>query len=154
MRSFAVPAILFIAALAATAANAATPTFNRDIAPILYQNCATCHRPGEVAPFSLLTYADAARKAGLLAIVSGCGAQAGRRFAGWRLRLLRRSEVSARGSARRLGAGRFPAARFAQPVAAHPEGHRHRGADPLSPVRQARRGSVLARIEALRTAHQ
>src|SRR5271157_5069806 len=71
MRSFAVPAILFIAALAATAANAATPTFNKDVAPILYQNCATCHRPGEVAPFSLLTYADAAKKAGLLAIVTG-----------------------------------------------------------------------------------
>jgi len=34
---------------------AAPPTFNKDIAPILYQQCATCHRPGEVAPFSLLT---------------------------------------------------------------------------------------------------
>jgi hypothetical protein len=54
----------------AVAAHAATPTFNKDIAPILYQNCATCHRPGEVAPFSLLTYADAAKKAGLLAIVT------------------------------------------------------------------------------------
>jgi hypothetical protein len=37
------------------------PTFNKDIAPILYENCATCHRPGEVAPFSLLTYQDAAK---------------------------------------------------------------------------------------------
>ena len=34
------------------------PTFNKDIAPIVFQNCASCHRPGEVAPFSLLTYAD------------------------------------------------------------------------------------------------
>src|SRR6202161_1598468 len=34
------------------------PTFNRDIAPIFFQNCASCHHPGEVAPFSLLTYAD------------------------------------------------------------------------------------------------
>jgi mono/diheme cytochrome c family protein len=67
MRSFA---ILSIVALAAAATHAATPTFNKDIAPILYQNCATCHRPGEVAPFSLLTYTDAARKAGLLAIVT------------------------------------------------------------------------------------
>ncbi len=40
---------------------AAAPTFNKDIAPILYKNCANCHRPGEVAPFSLLTYADAKR---------------------------------------------------------------------------------------------
>src|SRR5258705_3491288 len=31
-------------------------TFTKDIAPILYQNCVSCHRPGEVAPFSLLDY--------------------------------------------------------------------------------------------------
>lgn len=70
MRSSAIPsAILSVAALAA-AAHAATPTFNKDIAPILYQNCATCHRPGEVAPFSLLSYADAAKRAGQLATVT------------------------------------------------------------------------------------
>jgi len=34
-------------------------TFNRDVAPILFQSCASCHRPGEAAPFSLLTYSDA-----------------------------------------------------------------------------------------------
>lgn len=55
-----------LAALAATGA-AATPTFNKDIAPILYANCSTCHRPGEVAPFSLLTYQDAAKRAALIA---------------------------------------------------------------------------------------
>ena len=32
-------------------------TYTRDIAPILNANCVTCHRPGEVAPFSLLDYA-------------------------------------------------------------------------------------------------
>ena len=32
------------------------PTFSSDVAPILYKNCATCHRPGEIAPMSLLTY--------------------------------------------------------------------------------------------------
>ncbi len=37
----------------------ATPTFNRDVAPILYSNCVGCHRPGEVAPMSLLTFSDA-----------------------------------------------------------------------------------------------
>ena len=52
------------------AAVAAAPTFNRDIAPILYQNCATCHRPAEVAPFSLLTYQDAAKRASLIALVT------------------------------------------------------------------------------------
>jgi len=34
-------------------------TFSKHIAPILYENCAYCHRPGEVAPFSLLSYQDA-----------------------------------------------------------------------------------------------
>jgi Flp pilus assembly protein TadD len=34
-------------------------TFTRDIAPILFQSCAPCHRPGEAAPFSLLSYDDA-----------------------------------------------------------------------------------------------
>jgi len=33
-------------------------TFAHDIAPIVYQNCAPCHRPGEAGPFSLLTYKD------------------------------------------------------------------------------------------------
>ncbi len=43
-----------------TATLTASPvTFNRDIAPILYDNCASCHHPGESAPFSLLTYQDA-----------------------------------------------------------------------------------------------
>lgn len=36
----------------------AAPTFNRHIAPILFANCVTCHRPGGVAPMSLLTYDD------------------------------------------------------------------------------------------------
>jgi mono/diheme cytochrome c family protein len=34
-------------------------TFNKDVAPVLYQNCVECHRPGEAAPMSLLTYKDA-----------------------------------------------------------------------------------------------
>ena len=35
------------------------PTFTKDVAPILYKNCTACHRPGEIAPMSLLTYEDA-----------------------------------------------------------------------------------------------
>ncbi|HKV39329.1 MAG TPA: DUF3471 domain-containing protein, partial [Blastocatellia bacterium] len=34
-------------------------TFTRDVAPILYKNCVECHRPGDIAPMSLLTYKDA-----------------------------------------------------------------------------------------------
>jgi hypothetical protein len=38
---------------------AAVPTFSRDIAPIFFRSCTSCHRPGEIAPMSLLTYQDA-----------------------------------------------------------------------------------------------
>ena len=36
------------------------PTFTRDVAPILFAHCTSCHRPGQTAPMSLLTY-EAAR---------------------------------------------------------------------------------------------
>ena len=39
-----------------SAAFADTPTFYKDVLPILQKNCQTCHRPGEVAPMSLITY--------------------------------------------------------------------------------------------------
>jgi hypothetical protein len=45
-------------------------TFARDVAPILYGHCVVCHRPGESAPFSLLSYEDAARRAELIAQVT------------------------------------------------------------------------------------
>ena len=48
---------------AAPPATTPTVTFNKDVAPIVFANCAPCHRPGEVAPFSLLNYADAAKHA-------------------------------------------------------------------------------------------
>jgi len=35
-----------------------SPTFTKDIAPIIFQNCSTCHRPGQSAPFDLLNYQD------------------------------------------------------------------------------------------------
>src|SRR4029079_4879333 len=44
---------------AQSAKKASTPTFARDVAPILQRNCQTCHRPGQAAPFSLLTYEQA-----------------------------------------------------------------------------------------------
>jgi len=57
--------IVFVAAIAMSpraqstlpASNA--PTFTHDIAPILYANCVDCHRAGEIAPMSLITYAEA-----------------------------------------------------------------------------------------------
>jgi hypothetical protein len=50
---------LAFAASAFAADTIPTPTFSSDVAPILYKNCATCHRPGEIAPMSLLTYEQA-----------------------------------------------------------------------------------------------
>jgi hypothetical protein len=35
-----------------------TPGFYRDVLPILEQHCQSCHRPGEIAPFALVTYPD------------------------------------------------------------------------------------------------
>lgn len=48
---------------AADAAFAGKPNFASDIAPILLDHCASCHRPGRAAPFSLLSYDDARAKA-------------------------------------------------------------------------------------------
>jgi tetratricopeptide (TPR) repeat protein len=45
-------------------------TFNRDIAPIIFSSCASCHRPGEAAPFSLLKYEDVKRHARQIAEVT------------------------------------------------------------------------------------
>src|SRR4030095_4370431 len=45
--------------LASAASAADAPTFYKDVLPILQANCPTCHRPGEVAPMSLLTYEQA-----------------------------------------------------------------------------------------------
>ena len=44
-------------------ATKADPTFAEDIAPIVYKNCANCHRPGGLGPFSILDYDTAAAKA-------------------------------------------------------------------------------------------
>jgi len=45
-------------------------TFNKQIAPIVFAKCAGCHRPGEVAPFTLHTYADVSKRADLIAEVT------------------------------------------------------------------------------------
>jgi mono/diheme cytochrome c family protein len=37
---------------------AAAPTYSKEVAPILYKNCTVCHRPGEIGPFSMLTYTE------------------------------------------------------------------------------------------------
>lgn len=58
----------------ATDANAsrkpALLTFNKDIAPIIFQSCAECHHPGGPAPFSLLSYQDVKKRAKQIALVT------------------------------------------------------------------------------------
>lgn len=62
---------LFALVLLATPARAADPvpalpdavTFAEHVAPLVFANCTACHRPGEVAPFTLTTYADTKKKA-------------------------------------------------------------------------------------------
>lgn len=44
---------------AVSKSDSAAVTFTKDIAPIIYKNCAECHRPGEIAPMSLMTYQEA-----------------------------------------------------------------------------------------------
>ena len=48
--------------LSATAPALEAPTFNDEVVRIFQTRCQTCHRPGEHAPFSLLTYRDAYEK--------------------------------------------------------------------------------------------
>ena len=51
-------AVLTLGAIAAAAPNSSV-TFNKDVLPLLQKNCQGCHRPGELAPMSFLTYNDA-----------------------------------------------------------------------------------------------
>lgn len=65
------PGILAVAACQRTEAPAPdSPTFSEDIAPIVFESCAPCHRPGEAGPFPLLTYDDVRRKASTVASVT------------------------------------------------------------------------------------
>lgn len=66
MRTIAVALVLSVMAAGSTL-RAETPTYSKDVAKILHQHCAACHRPGEVGPFPLLTYEDASKRAQFIA---------------------------------------------------------------------------------------
>ena len=57
--AFAVMALVFSVVSFAAEGDAESVVFSRDVAPILMENCAHCHRPGEIAPMSLLSYGEA-----------------------------------------------------------------------------------------------
>lgn len=62
LSSLTAPFWLAVAAVAQVPAKAPVPTFTEDVAPIVWKSCTQCHRPGEVAPFPLLSYADAKKR--------------------------------------------------------------------------------------------
>jgi tetratricopeptide (TPR) repeat protein len=63
-------AALFLALAPRAAAQTAPITFSKDVAPILFEHCASCHRPDGSASFSLLTFPDARPRARQLADVT------------------------------------------------------------------------------------
>ena len=56
---FLVLAVASVANNTQTSAAEATVTFSKDVLPILQKNCQSCHRPGQMAPMSLVTFRDA-----------------------------------------------------------------------------------------------
>jgi Flp pilus assembly protein TadD len=64
---------MFLGSLLLVVAAQPAITFARDIAPIVWSRCATCHRPGEIGPFPLLTYDDVKRRATQIAAVTRRG---------------------------------------------------------------------------------
>jgi hypothetical protein len=54
----------------ASTADAGAPTYHREVAAILQKNCQDCHRTGQVAPFSLLNFEQARKRASDLARVT------------------------------------------------------------------------------------
>jgi len=59
MMRFVLAGLAVVAVAAGAAGQSSPPTFSKDVLPILQKNCQTCHRPGQVAPMSLITYKDA-----------------------------------------------------------------------------------------------
>jgi len=52
-------AVLAVGLVPGQAAGVATTTFSKDVAPVFYKRCVACHRPGDVAPMSLVDYKSA-----------------------------------------------------------------------------------------------
>ena len=71
MKRAAALGLLLALTIPARAATETAPTFNRDVAPILFANCAECHHAGGVAPFSLMSYSEVKKRAKLIARVTG-----------------------------------------------------------------------------------
>jgi hypothetical protein len=62
--------VLLMLACACPAQTTRPITFTHDIAPIVYADCVSCHRPGQVAPFSLMSYNDLKKRADQIVTVT------------------------------------------------------------------------------------
>ena len=68
--------MIFVAAALALAVEKAPSkpqggvNFSQHIAPIVFNNCTSCHRPGEAGPFALMSYADVKKRGALIAAVA------------------------------------------------------------------------------------
>ncbi len=62
LATFALVGTLFIGSASEANTNpksaAKNVTYSKDVAPILYKTCSECHRPGEIAPFSVMSYKE------------------------------------------------------------------------------------------------
>src|SRR5215471_20279510 len=58
LTTFVLGFALMASSTRATTEENGTVTYNKDVLPILQNHCQTCHRPGEIAPMSFLTYKD------------------------------------------------------------------------------------------------
>lgn len=65
-----VKTLALFAAAAASLPAAGPVTFSETIAPIVYQNCVTCHRPNQAAPFALISYEDVKKRGAVIAAVT------------------------------------------------------------------------------------
>jgi tetratricopeptide (TPR) repeat protein/mono/diheme cytochrome c family protein len=63
-------AILITPGPAAAASAQSRVTFSKDVAPIIFERCASCHRAGQIGPFSLLTYEDVRPRARAIALAT------------------------------------------------------------------------------------
>jgi hypothetical protein len=70
-RTGATLTVMLLCALFGSRASAQPVTYTKDVAPLLAERCGMCHHSGGSAPISLLTYADAKRRATQIASVTG-----------------------------------------------------------------------------------
>ena len=141
--------------LGAGVVRAEVPTYHRDVSRILQNNCQDCHRPGQVAPFSLLTFEQARKRASDIVRITEdrkmppwpASTEAGGPFRD--ARLLSSSEIETLDRWVEAGcpegdAKDAPPARLGLRLAARRAGSRHQNARALhSRVRRARRAPRL-----------